>query len=108
MSPLHALTLGDVLREHARSWPQHVAAVDGDTRLTYPQLDARENRLAHGLHGLGVGAGDRVLWLGQNSMRLLDCLQLAGQKYAPILAHARRVPAACGCNTTATARANTR
>lgn len=74
MSPLHALTLGDVLREHARSWPQHIAAVDGDVRLTYPELDARVNRLAHAFAGLGVGAGDRVLWLGQNSVRLLECL----------------------------------
>ena len=61
---LHNLTLGDLLREHARSRPDVLAAVDGDVRLTYPQFDVRVNRLAHALHEAGVRSGDRVLWLG--------------------------------------------
>ena len=71
---LHNLTLGDVLREHARSRPGVLAAVDGDVRLSYPELDARVNRLAHALHDAGVRSGDRVLWLGQNSHRVLELL----------------------------------
>jgi hypothetical protein len=31
---LHATGLGDLLREHRRSWPQQPAVVDGDVRLT--------------------------------------------------------------------------
>ena len=34
MDLLHWLTLGDVLREHRRSYPQKVALVCGDQRLT--------------------------------------------------------------------------
>jgi len=79
MSPLHDLTLGDVLREHARSWPQQVAAVEGDTRLTYAELDGRVNRLANDWRARGVEPGDRVLWLGQNSHRLLECLLAAAK-----------------------------
>ena len=71
---LHNLTLGDLLREHARSRPDVLAAVDGDVRLTYPEFDARVNRLAHALHDAGVRSGDRVLWLGQNSHRVLELL----------------------------------
>jgi long-chain acyl-CoA synthetase len=74
MSPLHALTLGDVLREHRRSRPGQVAAVDGAVRLTYAALDERVNRLANALLADGVGPGDRVLWLGQNSFRVIECL----------------------------------
>src|SRR5690348_15538153 len=60
MSPLHGLTLGDVLREHRRSRPEAAATVDGDTRLTYAALDARVNRLANALHDAGVEAGERI------------------------------------------------
>src|SRR2546430_1278905 len=79
MSPLHGLTLGDVLREHRRSRPGQVALVDGALRLTYPQVDARVNQLANALRGEGVGGGDRILWLGQNSFRLIECLLAASK-----------------------------
>ena len=51
---LHALTLGDVLREHGRSRPQHLAAIDGEVRLTYADLDARVDSLAQVLADAGV------------------------------------------------------
>src|SRR5437762_6586779 len=58
MSPLQGLTLGDVLREHRRSRPDRMAAVDGDVRLAYADLDNRVNQLANALVDRGVGAGD--------------------------------------------------
>ena len=79
MDPLHALTLGDVLREHARSRPETLAAVDGETRLPYPALDARVNQLTGAFAAAGVDAGERVLWLGQNSFRLLEGLLAAAK-----------------------------
>ncbi|NUP80194.1 MAG: AMP-binding protein [Nonomuraea sp.] len=71
---IHSLTLSDVLADHARSRPQVTAVVDGDVRLTYPELDARVSRLADALAGRGTGAGDRVVWLGQNSHAVLELL----------------------------------
>jgi len=71
--------LGDVLREHHRSRPQLLAAVDGAQRLTWPQLDARVNRLANVLREQGVGPGGRILWLGQNSHRVLEGLLAAAK-----------------------------
>jgi long-chain acyl-CoA synthetase len=79
MDLLHALTLGDVLREHRRSYPLRTATVDGDVRLTWPALDDRVNRLAQALLTAGVGEGDRLLWLGQNSWRLLEVLLAAAK-----------------------------
>ena len=81
---LHNLTLGDVLREHARSRPDVLAAVDGDVRLTYPEFDARVNRLAHALRDADVGSGDRVLWLGQNSHRVLELLGASAKLGEPV------------------------
>src|SRR5215207_10624830 len=94
MNPLHSLTLGDLLREHRRSWPLGTAVVDGDVRLTYPELDDRVNRLCSSLAAEGVGPGDRLLWLGQNSFRILESL-LAAAKLGAVLcvANWRQSPA---------------
>ncbi len=94
MNPLHSLTLGDLAREHRRSRPLGTAVVDGDVRLTYPELDDRVNRLCSALAAEGVGPGDRLLWLGQNSFRILESL-LAAAKLGAVLcvANWRQSPA---------------
>ena len=87
MSPLHGLTLGDVLREHRRSRPDRTATVDGEVRLSYAGLDRRVNQLANALVDQGVGAGDRIVWLGQNSWRVVECLLAAaklGAYFCPV------------------------
>jgi acyl-CoA synthetase (AMP-forming)/AMP-acid ligase II len=76
---LHSSGLGDLLREHRRSWPRQTAVVDGDVRLTYPELDERVNRLSNALTAAGVDAGDRILWLGQNSFRIVELLFAAAK-----------------------------
>ncbi len=87
MDALHAIGLGDVLREHRRSNPRQHAAVCGGERLLYPALDERVNRLAQVFRQEGVGDGDRILWLGQNCHRLLEALLAAaklGAVFAPL------------------------
>ena len=71
---VHNYGLGDLLHEHARSRPNMTAVVDGEVRFTFRELDARVNRLASVLRDRGVTKGDRVLWLGQNSFRVLETL----------------------------------
>lgn len=71
--------LADVLSEHRRSRPLLDALVDGDRRLTWPQLDRRVNRLANALQAAGLEQGDHVLWLGQNSFRVVECLLAAAR-----------------------------
>ena len=81
---VHRNGIGDLLREHRRSWPQQLAVVDGDVRLTYSELDDRVNRAVHALAGSGVGSGDRILWLGQNSYLIVELL-FAAAKLGAIL-----------------------
>ena len=76
---LHSLTLGDIVREHRRSYPSRVAMVDDDVRLTWPQFDDRVNQLANALLSSGFEPGDRILWLGQNSFRVLEGLCAAAK-----------------------------
>lgn len=44
-----------------------IAFVQGDVRMTFDDVHARVRRLAAGLAGLGVGAGDRVAIVAANS-----------------------------------------
>src|SRR5437588_6591177 len=76
---LHSLTLGDVLRENRRSYPERDALVCGDDRYTYLQMDDRVNRLANALRADGFAEGDRILWLGQNCHRVLEGLLAAAK-----------------------------
>ncbi|MFC4063277.1 condensation domain-containing protein, partial [Planomonospora corallina] len=48
-------TAVDLFEERVRRAPEAVALVDGRTELTYAELNARVNRLAHHLIGLGAG-----------------------------------------------------
>ncbi len=76
---LHRQHMGDVLVGHASNRPASLAAVCGSARLDYGALDERVNKLANALSEKGVGAGDRLLWLGQNCHRLLESLLAAAK-----------------------------
>ncbi len=52
--------IADLFESVADAVPDRLALVCGDRRLTYAQLDARANRMAHALLGLGVQAGEHV------------------------------------------------
>ncbi|WP_063004808.1 (2,3-dihydroxybenzoyl)adenylate synthase [Nocardia salmonicida] len=54
-------TLGDLLRDTARSQPQRPAVLSDAGTQTYAELDAAADRMAHGLLALGINPGDRVI-----------------------------------------------
>ncbi|MFJ3788339.1 non-ribosomal peptide synthase/polyketide synthase [Kitasatospora sp. NPDC090091] len=55
VAPAPAASLPELFREHVRATPDQVALVCGDVSLTYAELDARANRLAHALIARGAG-----------------------------------------------------
>ena len=73
----------DVLASHAEARPDHPAVVvDGSggappSTTTYAELNALVNRVAHGLAGLGVAAGERLVWCGPNSLEVLATIHAA-------------------------------
>ncbi|MFI7166277.1 AMP-binding protein [Rhodococcus erythropolis] len=66
--------LGDVVREHRRSRGSRLAIVDGGHRFDYRAVDDRASKLAAVFRRNGVGQRDRVLWIGQNSFRLIETM----------------------------------
>jgi acyl-CoA synthetase (AMP-forming)/AMP-acid ligase II len=52
--------LADLFERVVDTVPEHVAVVAGDRRLTFAQLDARANRLAHHLASVGISVDDHV------------------------------------------------
>ena len=53
-------TLGDVIEEAARKWPDRTALVCGDRRVSYQELDILSTRLALGFVDIGLRPRDMV------------------------------------------------
>ncbi|MCM2290425.1 MAG: AMP-binding protein, partial [Sulfuritalea sp.] len=66
------MELSSLLAHHARYRPDATAVVFEDQRLDWRQFNARVNRLAHALNGLGVRKADRVASLLPNTLELLE------------------------------------
>ncbi|MBM9458478.1 long-chain fatty acid--CoA ligase [Nocardioides sp. zg-536] len=52
--------LAGFLENSAREFPERTAIVLGETRLSYPQVDAAANQVANLLVSRGIGPGDKV------------------------------------------------
>ncbi|MBJ2092078.1 non-ribosomal peptide synthetase [Serratia ureilytica] len=77
----------ELFEQQAQLTPQAVAVIQGARQLSYAQLNARANRLAHRLIERGVQPGDRVAVRLTRSIELV-CAQLAivkaGAAYVPL------------------------
>ncbi len=63
----HRQTLGDLLHRTAARLPNKPAVICGNVQWSYAEFDRLCNRLANGLAGIGVQAGERVAILSRNS-----------------------------------------
>jgi len=68
------LAAGDILRRAANRTPEKPALIapDQDEEVTYAELDARANRVAHALRDAGFEKGDRLAVVAGNSMQFLE------------------------------------
>ncbi|KTF29383.1 hypothetical protein OZ12_20425, partial [Xanthomonas translucens pv. translucens] len=62
------------IEAQAQRTPQAIAVVEAQVELTYAELDARANRLAHHLIALGVAPEDRVALCLPRSLDLIVAL----------------------------------
>ncbi|WP_413795489.1 MULTISPECIES: non-ribosomal peptide synthetase [unclassified Pseudomonas] len=74
----------------AAQFPEHLALRDHHGHLSYAQLQARSNQLAHYLRGQGVGPEDRVaLYLDRSAQMVLAMLAVlkSGAAFVPLDVH---------------------
>ncbi|HYY43190.1 MAG TPA: amino acid adenylation domain-containing protein, partial [Pyrinomonadaceae bacterium] len=65
------LCIHELVEQQAAATPEAVAAIFGDERLTYAELNARANQLAHTLRAHGVGPEEVVGLLVTRSLAML-------------------------------------
>ncbi len=66
------MNLGMYLARSARFWADRPALLFRDRVITYRQLEARSNQLAHALQGLGLQRGDRVAIVSPNRPEIVE------------------------------------
>ena len=74
-------TLGDILRNNAYKFPDELAWVLGDDRITFREHHDRAQKLASAIFVLGVRRQDRISILSQNTrefMEIYSACELAG------------------------------
>lgn len=79
------LVIGDLSRLNAMRYPHKPALVMGEETVTYAQLDARSNQLAHALLAAGIGSGDRIAILSHNRLEYATVLQAVAKCGAMIV-----------------------
>ena len=81
------MILQDLVIKSRQLYPERLAIVGPDSRMTYGQLDDLANQAARALQTLGVSKGDRVaLWLNKSSVcvALMQAILRLGAAYVPI------------------------
>lgn len=71
MNLVERVNVGDIITRTADVFPQEVALVDGERRLSYAELDRQVTRLGHALLGLGLQPQDVVGVVSRNTIELI-------------------------------------
>ena len=75
-------TLGNMVRQHAQARGTKIALRSGADALSYAELEKRACRVANALIGARIGAGDRIAYLGRNSIAYFELLVGAAKAHA--------------------------
>ena len=71
---MHDLSLNRLLLAQVEKRPTKTALQFGDESLSYAELDRRASQVARGLLEQGIEPGDRVAYLGKNSIAYFEFL----------------------------------
>ena len=82
--------IADLVAQHARSRPAHVAVVQGDRSVCWAQLDAMADRIAASLQRDGIAPGEAISICAANSLEYVAVFLgglRAGAAVAPLSTH---------------------
>jgi acyl-CoA synthetase (AMP-forming)/AMP-acid ligase II len=68
------MLLRDILISNAHRYPNKLALVDGNNKLSWGELNDKVNRVSNGLIGLGLRKGDRIAVLAENCHQYVELL----------------------------------
>ena len=80
-------TVVELFEEQVEKTPDHIAIVFEDEEITYKELNAKANILAHKLRGLGIGTDDYVGIIAERSIQMIIGIYgiiKAGGAYVPL------------------------
>ncbi|MEB1809263.1 MAG: AMP-binding protein [Bacillaceae bacterium] len=86
-SIVNRVAIGDILRRNAARFPDKVAIIDGEKRITYRELDQLSNQFANYLLSSGYTKGDTILTICMNSWEyvvIYNGIAIAGLIWVPI------------------------
>jgi acyl-CoA synthetase (AMP-forming)/AMP-acid ligase II len=66
------MVVGDIVRKYSRLYPDDPAVRDGETTLTWKELNERANRLSNALTRSGLKKGDRVAFISKNCRQFFE------------------------------------
>jgi acyl-CoA synthetase (AMP-forming)/AMP-acid ligase II len=69
-----ALNMADIFEHAVDAFPERVAVICGERKITYRELEDEANRLAHHLAARGVGPGHHVGFYARNSIEVVATL----------------------------------
>ena len=78
----HPYLVHHFLENSASRFPDKIALIHGDQRLTYQQINQLSNQLASSLLDMGIKKGDRVVFIFEN------CLEYVVSYYGTLKAGA--------------------
>ncbi len=66
-----AISLGQMLEESCRQWPEHLALLQEETSLTYADLDRAVNSLGNRMRDAGLHQGDKIALMLPNGIEFV-------------------------------------
>ncbi|MDP2268416.1 MAG: AMP-binding protein, partial [Deltaproteobacteria bacterium] len=66
-----AISLGHMLEESCRQWPEHLALLQEETSLTYAELDRAVNSLGNRMRDKGLQKGDKIALMLPNGVEFV-------------------------------------
>jgi len=73
------LNMGEMIRVNAAKYRNKLALKDVRRQLTFKELDTRTNKLANGLMERGLGKGDKIAILSNNSLEYMEVYAAAAK-----------------------------
>ncbi|TYQ09712.1 UNVERIFIED_ORG: acyl-CoA synthetase (AMP-forming)/AMP-acid ligase II [Gordonia westfalica J30] len=79
------INIATIVERNASRFPDRIAVIDGDRRVTHQELARRVRSVAHALQSMGVGRGDIVAVLLYNRIEFLEVMLAANRIGAAVM-----------------------